>query len=560
MAISLLAAIVGAVLAVAGTIALASRCARMPRADLIAWTCAMFGLAVALGAQAAGFAVGFGPMSFRAIQLGAPLIAGLGLALGLAEVASRTLPPRFAARLAVTAIGIVSLVILATDPLGPARFSKTFPAASVYYQPISTGILMYVLAPFTVLVALIAIVATGIRSRHDPAWRATMPAVAAASLAAVAVAAPGLAELANNKLGMHISVIRAFPFLCIIAAALTWFAAFQMSRIRLDVVHQDGSYADEDDWGSDGWTGEFDPLTDASDPGRYAGDRSGRYEDDQGYRGYGGGYRGEDADAGYGSGAGGTGYGNGADDARYGQSGYRRYGDDSGYGVPPADAYGAPGPAGGPAPAGGHDGGAGAGLLPALAPGGLSGAGLPEQYPGMPPADDHEAWSRLFGQIAIYTLLEDCVDAFDELTEGVVERVRAREPGTLVYIVHAVPSAPMQRILYEVYRDREAWEEHKQKPYIAKFEFERRPYVLATNVIELGLQRAKLSPSSSLDQLLSESGVMPAVSSVSGEPAGAGIPGAAGPRGAGERANGGAPRSASGIVPPGVGPGPQRLR
>ena len=178
----------------------------------------------------------------------------------------------------------------------------------------------------------------------------------------------------------------------------------------------------------------------------------------------------------------------------------------------------------------------------------------------MPPADDHEAWSRLFGQIAIYTLLEDCVDAFDELTEGVVERVRAREPGTLVYIVHAVPSAPMQRILYEVYRDREAWEEHKQKPYIAKFEFERRPYVLATNVIELGLQRAKLSPSSSLDQLLSESGVMPAVS-VSGEPAGAGIPGAAaGPRGAGERANGGAPRSASGIVPPGVGPGPQRLR
>ena len=559
MAISLLAAIVGAVLAVAGTIALASRCARMPRADLIAWTCAMFGLAVALGAQAGGFAVGFGPMSFRAIQLGAPLIAGLGLALGLAEVASRTLPPRFAARLAVTAIGIVSLVILATDPLGPARFSKTFPAASVYYQPISTGILMYVLAPFTVLVALIAIVATGIRSRHDPAWRATMPAVAAASLAAVAVAAPGLAELANNKLGMHISVIRAFPFLCIIAAALTWFAAFQMSRIRLDVVHQDGSYADEDDWGSDGWTGEFDPLTDASDPGRYAGDRSGRYEDDQGYRGYGGGYRGEDADAGYGSGAGGTGYGNGADDARYGQSGYRRYGDDSGYGVPPADAYDAPGPAGGPAPADGHD-GAGAGLLPALAPGGLSGAGLPEQYPGMPPADDHEAWSRLFGQIAIYTLLEDCVDAFDELTEGVVERVRAREPGTLVYIVHAVPSAPMQRILYEVYRDREAWEEHKQKPYIAKFEFERRPYVLATNVIELGLQRAKLSPSSSLDQLLSESGVMPAVGSVSGEPAGAGIPGAAGPRGAGERANGGAPRSASGIVPPGVGPGPQRLR
>jgi quinol monooxygenase YgiN len=550
MAISLLAAVAGAVLAVAGTIALASRCARMPRADLIAWTCAMFGLAVALGAQAAGFAVGFGPTTFRAIQLGAPLIAGLGLALGLAEVASRTLPPRFAARLAVAAIGTVSLVILATDPLGPARFSKVLPAASVYYQPISTAILMYALAPFVALIALIAIVVTGFRSRHDPAWRATMPAVAAAGLAAFALAAPGLAELADSKLGLHVSVTSAFPALCIIAAAATWFAAFQMSRIRLDVVHQDGSYADEDDWDGRGWTGDFDPLTDASDPGRYAGNgSSGQYENDQGYGGYGGGYRGEDADAGYGRGAGGTGYGNGADEARYGQSGYRRYGDDSGYGTPPADPYGAPGPAGALAPAGdGHAGDARAGLAPAVASGGPSGAGPAAQYPGMPPADDHEAWSRLFGQIAIYTLLEDCVDAFDELTEDVVERVRAREPGTLVYIVHAVPSAPMQRILYEVYRDREAWEEHQQKPYIAKFEFDRRPYVLATNVIELGLQRAKLSPSSDLDQLLSESGVMPAVGSVDGQPAGAGIPGAAG-----------GPRGTGGGVPPGAGYGQQRL-
>ena len=180
----------------------------------------------------------------------------------------------------------------------------------------------------------------------------------------------------------------------------------------------------------------------------------------------------------------------------------------------------------------------------------------------MPAADDHEAWSRLFGQIAIYTLLEDCVDAFDELTEAVVERVRAREPGTLVYIVHAVPSAPMQRILYEVYRDREACEEHKRQPYIVKFELDRRPYVLATNVIELGLQRAKLSASSSLDELLSESGVMPAVGPASG-PAGAGAPGARGaPLTANGHANGGAPRNAGGAggAAPGLGRGPQRRR
>jgi hypothetical protein len=52
----------------------------------------------------------------------------------------------------------------------------------------------------------------------------------------------------------------------------------------------------------------------------------------------------------------------------------------------------------------------------------------------------------------------------------------------------------MQRILYEVYRDREAYEEHRRQPYIAKFERDRRPYVLATNVIELGLQHAKVMP------------------------------------------------------------------
>lgn len=573
MIISLLAAVTGTVIAVAGTIALASRCARTPRPDLIAWTCALFGLAVALGAQAAGFTVGFSQTTFRAVQLGAEVIAALGLTLGLAEVAARSLGVRFAARLAVAALGVVSLVILATDPLSPVAFSKTFPAASVHFQPIPTGVLMYALAPFTALIALIAIVVTAARARRDQAWRATLPAVAAAGAAAIALAAPGLAELADSKLGMHVSLTSVFPWLCVLAAALAWVAGVQMSLIRLDVVHRGSSQAaDDGDWGghrawTGQWTGQFGALTDAGRPGGYAGNGNGRYDGDQGPGGY------RDPDTGYGQAADGAGYGNGADDARYGQSGYRRYGDDSGYGTPPADVTGD----GGPGPAVGSPVGtvpAGGGYDPepeAARPaiwqsGGLAGAGLvgppgmgPEQ-PGMPAADDHEAWSRLFGQIAIYTLLEDCVDAFDELTEAVVERVRAREPGTLVYIVHAVPSAPMQRILYEVYRDREACEAHKRQPYIAKFELDRRPYVLATNVIELGLQRAKLSASSSLDELLSESGVMPAVGPAKAGPAGGGAPGAAGPPlSANGHANGSPPRNAGGAAP-GLGRGPQRRR
>ena len=121
-------------------------------------------------------------------------------------------------------------------------------------------------------------------------------------------------------------------------------------------------------------------------------------------------------------------------------------------------------------------------------------------------AGTRPARADLFGQIAIYTLLEDRIAEFDQLTEKVVQDVRSREPDTLVYIVHAVPSAPMQRILYEVYRDRDAYEWHRQQPYVQQFDADRRPYVLATNVIELGLQGAKVSPFPSVTELFGEPG------------------------------------------------------
>ena len=64
----------------------------------------------------------------------------------------------------------------------------------------------------------------------------------------------------------------------------------------------------------------------------------------------------------------------------------------------------------------------------------------------------------------------------------------------------------MQRILYEVYRDREAYEAHKRQPYVLAFEADRRPFVLATNIIELGLQQAKVSPLPSVSDLLQDTG------------------------------------------------------
>src|SRR5262249_26333458 len=121
-----------------------------------------------------------------------------------------------------------------------------------------------------------------------------------------------------------------------------------------------------------------------------------------------------------------------------------------------------------------------------------------------------DATDRMFGQITIYTLLEDRLDEFDRMTERVVEEVRSREPGTLVYIVHAVPTAPMQRILYEVYRDRAAYDEHLTQPYVSRYVAARQSMVLATNAIELGLQQAKVTPLpsySAISDILSESGI-----------------------------------------------------
>jgi quinol monooxygenase YgiN len=102
--------------------------------------------------------------------------------------------------------------------------------------------------------------------------------------------------------------------------------------------------------------------------------------------------------------------------------------------------------------------------------------------------------ARPYGRILIFTLLEDRVADFDRLAEQTAEEVRIGEPDTLVYVIHLVPNAPMQRIFYEIYRDRAAFDSHESRPYMRRFVAERRSCVLATNVIELRLKYAKVAP------------------------------------------------------------------
>ena len=63
-----------------------------------------------------------------------------------------------------------------------------------------------------------------------------------------------------------------------------------------------------------------------------------------------------------------------------------------------------------------------------------------------------------------------------------------------MYVIHLVPNAPLQRIFYEIYRDRAAFDRHENQPYMQRFVADRRACVLATNVIELRVKYAKVAP------------------------------------------------------------------
>lgn len=100
---------------------------------------------------------------------------------------------------------------------------------------------------------------------------------------------------------------------------------------------------------------------------------------------------------------------------------------------------------------------------------------------------------RPYGRLSIFTLLEDKAPEFDRLAAQAAEGVRLAEPDTLVYVLHVVPKAPMQRIIYEIYRDRQAFESHERQPHIQRFAADRKACVLATNIIDLRLKYAKVA-------------------------------------------------------------------
>jgi len=537
MSASVVVAFVCAVAAAAGTGVLVSRCIRVPRLDLIAWACVLAALAVTLVALALGAHSGFGSATFRVMQFGSQLIAPLWLAWGLTELAAKSVPVRFASKLVTMALTVVTGVVLVTDPLSATPFSSAWPVASKHYQIIPKSLLSLI-AVVTLIVVVIALVTSVLRVRADPAWRRPAIAVGAASAGAVLI------------LGLRLSLPGNGAYLALIVAcvALTWFAGVWAAQIDLAELHEEiprgragrrgrGEFAGLDDEAF----GAGYPLP-ADNVGRERYEHDDWYRPASGVRANGGFPPDEEYAAGdgyspreeYPPGGGyspGDGYSPGghySPEAEYPPGGgYSQggqyspggeYPPDGGYqlnggnamnggegtgGLSDADRTGVwrprtPRTPGGPDPA--AAGAAAAAQAAAAAAAAATGPG-----PAAQGAADHEATQRLYGLIVIYTLADGTTAEFDALAETVVAEVRASEPDALVYAVHSVPNAQMQRIFYEVYRDRMAYEDHKRQPHIHRFEADSGPYVLATNVIQLGTQQAKLSALPGLSELFGPS-------------------------------------------------------
>jgi quinol monooxygenase YgiN len=87
-----------------------------------------------------------------------------------------------------------------------------------------------------------------------------------------------------------------------------------------------------------------------------------------------------------------------------------------------------------------------------------------------------------FGLVVRFTLRPGSETAFDTLTTETVTEVRQHEPGTVLYLCHEVAGAPSERIFYELYRDRDAFDAHEEQPHVRRFLAERDQHLTRTDV------------------------------------------------------------------------------
>jgi quinol monooxygenase YgiN len=98
----------------------------------------------------------------------------------------------------------------------------------------------------------------------------------------------------------------------------------------------------------------------------------------------------------------------------------------------------------------------------------------------------------MFGLCVRFTCKDEAsAEGYDQLVAETVEAIKANEPETLVYASHLVDGQPLQRIFYELYRDKAAFEAHEAAPHTRRYLDQRDQYLASTEVDWLTLQTGK---------------------------------------------------------------------
>ncbi|MFC5834319.1 putative quinol monooxygenase [Nonomuraea insulae] len=480
-------ALAGALLAAIAAGALIQRLRDEPEGWLVAWTVAVVALCLSLGVIGFGYLMGFGGFTFRVYQVTGSLLAPLWLGVGLVQLLSEKAPPRFLAWLFGIALTVVAAVIMVWDPLKTEEMGKSLPSAANHWNLVPSYLLIGVHV-IDVVVMLAMLVVAGLKWRNGDEYDTD-------NLHATVVVVPsGLALVGAMRFAVPPLFATA---LLAVAAAAVWYTV-----LRPLAPYEDD---DEDDFG---------PEHDDRSPRRD--DRSQRREERMPPRVERPPLRDEPVAL--------------REERPLAMDERRMFRDEPppppGRGAmrepaPPADlpprrssglgdlvaeyragdqevdyaARMAPPPDAGPS-----TGYIMNGTGPQRPDYAMPGTGA--VYPGadvFTPAQQQQPGSgkpspSIFGLLTVFTIMDGAGDAFDRLAEATVEAVRRGEPDTLVYACHAVKSAPLQRIVYELYRDEVAYRDHQRQPHVERFVNERQSMVLATNVIELTVNAAKVVP------------------------------------------------------------------
>jgi quinol monooxygenase YgiN len=90
-----------------------------------------------------------------------------------------------------------------------------------------------------------------------------------------------------------------------------------------------------------------------------------------------------------------------------------------------------------------------------------------------------------------FTVLPGAEAEFDALVAETAAGIRDHEPGTLTYACHTVQDRPRERVFYELYRDRAAFQAHESTEHTRRFLTRREPLLEATEVDFLALADGK---------------------------------------------------------------------